>query len=82
MYHSIALPTINATLDNGHDPIPYLASQPLPVPNARKIYATSKDVNIANDACSPLPSSTPNLANYLVLIRRGGWCAPTFHSPK
>ncbi|PVF96577.1 subtilisin-like protein [Serendipita vermifera] len=66
------LPYQNATLSDGHAPIPYLSVSPFPVTGNLPIYATSKDVNKANDACSSLPSSTPNLANYLVVIRRGG----------
>ncbi|KAG8793890.1 hypothetical protein FRC19_008253 [Serendipita sp. 401] len=70
------LPTLNATLSDGHAPIPYFSLRPLPVTTELPIYATSTDVTIPNDACTALPSSTPNLAGYLVVIRRGG-CAVT-----
>lgn len=70
---NIALQINNATLSNGHDPIPYLSLAPLTVTDARRIYATSSDTTVAADACSSLPSSTPNLASYVTLIRRGGW---------
>ncbi|KAF2703341.1 subtilisin-like protein [Pleomassaria siparia CBS 279.74] len=35
------------------------------------LYALTLDTTIADDACAPLPDSTPDLANYIVLIRRG-----------
>ncbi|PHH78656.1 hypothetical protein CDD82_2918 [Ophiocordyceps australis] len=35
------------------------------------LFATSLDASIKDDACSPLPDSTPNLANKIVLVRRG-----------
>ncbi|KAG0151678.1 hypothetical protein CROQUDRAFT_36341, partial [Cronartium quercuum f. sp. fusiforme G11] len=35
------------------------------------VYRTSNSSDVKNDACNPLPSSTPNLANYIVLIQRG-----------
>lgn len=41
-------------------------------PNAsRPLYATSFDPLDASDACQPLPSTTPNLSGYYVLVRRG-----------
>lgn len=36
-----------------------------------KVYLTSNSTQDQHDACSPLPSSTPNLEDYVVLIRRG-----------
>ena len=38
---------------------------------AADLYAISLNTVEAADACSPLPASTPNLASYVVLIRRG-----------
>ncbi|PHH66184.1 hypothetical protein CDD81_247 [Ophiocordyceps australis] len=35
------------------------------------LYATSLDPSIKDDACSPLPASTPDLSRKIVLIRRG-----------
>ncbi|KAM0334451.1 hypothetical protein ACHAQA_001478 [Verticillium albo-atrum] len=35
------------------------------------LYATSHDAEIFDDACDPLPSNTPDLSEYIVLIRRG-----------
>lgn len=68
------LPAINAVLSDGHAPVPYFSLRPFPVTTSLPIYATSKDITVANDACNALPSSTPNLAGYVVVIRRGG-CA-------
>lgn len=61
----------NATLSNGHAPISYFSFTPLPIPGSLPIYATSTNTSVTDDACNPLPSSTPNLANYVVIIRRG-----------
>ncbi|KAG5958438.1 hypothetical protein E4U58_005366 [Claviceps cyperi] len=36
------------------------------------LYATSLDYHVGNDACQPLPASTPDLSKYIVLVRRGG----------
>ncbi|OAV95400.1 hypothetical protein PTTG_05451 [Puccinia triticina 1-1 BBBD Race 1] len=36
------------------------------------IYATSATANPPNDACQPLPPSTPSLSDRVVVIRRGG----------
>ncbi|KAJ4391678.1 hypothetical protein N0V93_005297 [Gnomoniopsis smithogilvyi] len=35
------------------------------------LFAISKNTSVAADACSPLPSNTPNLSGYAVLVRRG-----------
>lgn len=35
------------------------------------LAATSLDTTVANDACSPLPDSTPDLSGKVVLVRRG-----------
>lgn len=35
------------------------------------IYILSQDINNANDGCLPLPENTPDLSEYLVVIRRG-----------
>ncbi|KAG9086315.1 hypothetical protein FS749_003726 [Ceratobasidium sp. UAMH 11750] len=65
----------NATASNGRQ-IPYNALTPLPIPAGLPLYATTTDTNVVDDACNALPATTPNLANDLVLIRRGG-CAFT-----
>lgn len=61
----------NFTLSNGHPPISYFSFTPLPVPGSHPIYATSNTTTNPADACDPLPASTPNLSNYIVIIRRG-----------
>ncbi|KAL2753080.1 hypothetical protein ACRALDRAFT_1052831 [Sodiomyces alcalophilus JCM 7366] len=35
------------------------------------LYATSFDTEIPDDACDPLPSDTPDLSEYIVLVRAG-----------
>ena len=35
------------------------------------LYATSLDSSVADDACNPLPDSTPDLSGYIVLVKRG-----------
>ncbi|CAE6414623.1 unnamed protein product [Rhizoctonia solani] len=60
----------NAIVSNGRK-IPYLSMKNLDIPAGLPIYATSSDPNVPNDACDPLPSSTPDLSGSLVLIRRG-----------
>ncbi|KAG8985409.1 hypothetical protein FRB90_004733, partial [Tulasnella sp. 427] len=61
-----------AKLSNGHSPITYYSVDPLAIPGSLPIYAISTDMTVSNDACSALPASTPDLSNYVVLIRRGG----------
>ncbi|CAE6439730.1 unnamed protein product [Rhizoctonia solani] len=63
----------NATTSAGRK-IPYFLGTPLTNATNLPLYATSSNVSIANDACTALPSTTPNLANTVVVIRRGG-CA-------
>ncbi|KAJ1303089.1 hypothetical protein OPQ81_011290 [Rhizoctonia solani] len=63
----------NATTSAGRK-IPYYLGIPLTGAASLRLYATSSNITIANDACIDLPSTTPNLANSVVIIRRGG-CA-------
>ncbi|KAG8967619.1 hypothetical protein FRC03_009648 [Tulasnella sp. 419] len=58
-------------LDNGHEPIGYGSFKPLNINGSLPIYATSTNTSIANDACSPLPEDTPDLSQYLVIVKRG-----------
>ena len=51
-------------------PIGYTSFQPFQWPTL-PIYALSTDVTLQDDACNPLPESTPNLGGYLLIIRRG-----------
>lgn len=54
-----------------HDPILYFSAFKLPIAEELPIYALSTDITIPNDACNPLPDSTPDLSKYLVIVRRG-----------
>ena len=51
-------------------PIGYTSLEPFQWPTL-PIYAVSTDMTVPNDACDPLPESTPDLSRYLVIIRRG-----------
>ncbi|KAI0049871.1 subtilisin-like protease [Auriscalpium vulgare] len=54
-----------------HDGIPYYQLWSLAIPGEYPIYATSTNTSIADDACDPLPDSTPNLSSYVTIVRRG-----------
>ncbi|KAG8891560.1 hypothetical protein FRB99_003491, partial [Tulasnella sp. 403] len=54
-----------ATLSNGHAPIGYGSFKPLNVAGQLPIYALSKDVDVVEDGCKPLPDSTPDLSKYI-----------------
>ncbi|KZW03532.1 pyrolysin [Exidia glandulosa HHB12029] len=43
----------------------------LPIPGSHPVYATSLNSSVTWDACDPLPDDTPDLSDYIVLIRRG-----------
>lgn len=78
---STVVPLQQATVHGvTHDPIVYYATLPLPVKDELPIYALSKDTTIANDACDPLPSDTPDLSPYLVIIRRGTCAFVSYNS--
>ncbi|QRV96028.1 pyrolysin [Ceratobasidium sp. AG-Ba] len=62
-------PVQNATDSTGRT-ITYFAGVPL-ANGTFPIYATSTNISITDDACNPLPDSTPDLSHYLVVIRRG-----------
>ncbi|PVF93858.1 subtilisin-like protein [Serendipita vermifera] len=53
-----------------HDDIAYYSLSPLNFTEALPVYALSRTM-VSNDACGPLPDSTPDLSPYVVLIRRG-----------
>ncbi|KAG8885080.1 hypothetical protein FRB97_002245 [Tulasnella sp. 331] len=59
------------TLNNGHAPIGYGSFAPLKITGTLPIYALSNDTTVTDDACKPLPASTPDLSNFVVLIKRG-----------
>ncbi|KAF9526570.1 pyrolysin [Crepidotus variabilis] len=54
-----------------HDPIIYYSLTEFSVVGPLPIYPTSNDTTVQDDACAPLPDTTPNLAKYVVVIRRG-----------
>ncbi|KAJ3521240.1 hypothetical protein NMY22_g12392 [Coprinellus aureogranulatus] len=70
------IPVSNALVHGvEHAPIPYYAFPALPVEGEWPIYVLTPDnVNIDNDACSPLPESTPDLSPYIVIVRRAIAC--------
>ena len=66
------IPLQNATVHGvQHDPITYFDALPLPVTQTLPIFATSTDTTVVDDACDPLPDSTPDLSKFLVVVRRG-----------
>ncbi|KAF8149470.1 pyrolysin [Crassisporium funariophilum] len=66
------IPLQNATVQGvQHDPITYFDTFPLPVPGNLPIFATNTDITVVDDACNPLPDSTPDLSKFLVVVRRG-----------
>ena len=54
-----------------HDPIPYFNTFPLPVTDTLPIWAVTTDTTVEDDACDPLPDSTPDLSKFVVIVRRG-----------
>ncbi|KAK0225536.1 pyrolysin [Armillaria fumosa] len=69
---NLVIPIQNVTVEGvDHDPIPYLEAVPFNVTGDLPIYATSTDTSITDDACSPLPSDTPDLSGYVVILHRG-----------
>lgn len=50
--------------------IPYRSAIPFPT-GSFPIYFTSNSTHTQDDACKPLPESTPDLSKYIVIIRRG-----------
>ncbi|GAA5921646.1 hypothetical protein JCM3775_001744 [Rhodotorula graminis] len=61
----------NATLRN-RGTVPYMSPMPFNITRTSLLYFTSTDPNVASDACTALPSSTPSLVNRVVVVRRGG----------
>ncbi|KAJ7680615.1 pyrolysin, partial [Mycena polygramma] len=69
---NIVSPIQNATVQGAtHGGIPYFMALPLNVTGAWPIYATSTNISQPDDACAPLPDSTPDLSPYLVVVHRG-----------
>jgi len=69
----ILLYDVNYSIDGGEDvKFGYVPGEPAEWKGVTlEAYATSTDLNIKNDGCDPLPDSTPDLSNKIVLIRRG-----------
>ncbi|WAQ85926.1 hypothetical protein PtA15_6A555 [Puccinia triticina] len=44
---------------------------PAALPGAHPVYVTAKSPDVIDDACQELPKNTPNLTNYVVLVKRG-----------
>ncbi|KAJ7772696.1 subtilisin-like protease [Mycena maculata] len=63
---NIASPVQNATVEGT-----YFMPFPLNVTGAMPIYATSTNTSQVDDACNPLPDSTPDLSGYIVVVHRG-----------
>ena len=71
-FESTVIPLQNATVHGAdHPPITYFSGIPLNISGSLPIYATSTNTTVADDACSPLSKDTPDLSEYLVVIRRG-----------
>jgi hypothetical protein len=69
-----ALLVYNATVHGAtHAPIPYDDDDfnPRAINGTLPVYATSLNNTVTDDACNPLPATTPDLSGYILLIRRG-----------
>ncbi|CEQ43168.1 SPOSA6832_05076, partial [Sporobolomyces salmonicolor] len=55
----------------GHPPMPYMSPMPFNLTDDYFVYFTSTNTSVPNDACDPLPSSTPDLSNKVVIVQRG-----------
>ncbi|KAF8893560.1 subtilisin-like protease [Infundibulicybe gibba] len=67
-----AIPLQNATVHGAtHDPITYFDTFPFPINQSLPIFPTSTDITVVDDACNPLPDTTPDLSSFLVIVRRG-----------
>ena len=57
----------------GKDTLTYLTGTPFSFDGSStlEVYATSTNLNVADDACAPLPDSTPDLSNKVVVVGRG-----------
>ncbi|KAL0956638.1 hypothetical protein HGRIS_002771 [Hohenbuehelia grisea] len=69
---NVVIPVQNVTVIGvDHMPIPYLQALPFNVTGDLPVYATSNDTVVKNDACDPLPATTPDLSGYVVVVHRG-----------
>lgn len=66
-YTAVPKPSYN------HSAITYLVGTPFKFNGSASlpVYATSKDPNVTADACDPLPDSTPDLGDKVVVVARG-----------
>lgn len=64
------IPVQNAKSSDRDAPIPYISLQPLNFTESLPVFAISNTL-VPDDACNPLPDSTPDLSGFMVLIRRG-----------
>ena len=64
------IPIQNAKSSDRDAPIPYFSLRPLDFTESLPVFAISKTL-VPDDACNPLPDSTPDLSGFTVLIRRG-----------
>ncbi|PPQ71285.1 hypothetical protein CVT24_012339 [Panaeolus cyanescens] len=70
--NNIVIPLQNATVHGvERNPVTYFSADPWPVLETLPVYAVSTDITVPDDACNPLPDSTPDLSGYIVVIRRG-----------
>lgn len=67
----IPLQTAKVTVNGASRSVLYYSLFPLPVAGTLSVYATSTSISVSADACSALPSNTPDLSKRLVIIRRG-----------
>ncbi|GAA5984107.1 hypothetical protein JCM10908_006053 [Rhodotorula pacifica] len=66
------LPAYQALLTGGGSSLlPYSSPAPLTPTGTYRVYFTSTNSGVANDACSALPASTPDLSNMVVVVKRG-----------
>ncbi|SCZ96446.1 BZ3500_MvSof-1268-A1-R1_Chr8-2g10198 [Microbotryum saponariae] len=66
------VPAYNMVFNTGGYPsMSVFSAKPLGVDHPMPLYITSTDLHVDNDACEPLPKSTPNLRNHVVAVRRG-----------
>ncbi|TFK18824.1 peptidase [Coprinopsis marcescibilis] len=66
------IPLQTANLQGTDQPsVIYFSLKPLSIEGEWPIYVTSNDTTIIDDACDPLPEDTPDLSQFVTLVRRG-----------
>ncbi|EJU04161.1 subtilisin-like protease [Dacryopinax primogenitus] len=68
---NVVTPLQNFTLSDGYGPVPYYQAVAYAIDGPMKFYVTSFNTSNTTDACNPLPDDTPDLSNYVTLVRRG-----------